>query len=220
VKSSDLIRLYPNVFHMAADGSWPSIERHGLLSTASVLDRWDISPAASERLLTERRDASEVLEHPVHGIAIVRDQKPLDVKTLSEILVDMTVSEWCGILNERVFFFLQPEGLHGLLNAKSYKASAHTVITLDTASLVAMHEDRIELCRMNSGNAQPHSRGERGRGTFKSIAQYPHPDRDVAKWSARPDVRELSVLSGVPDIRDHVVRVDRMQQSVVLERIV
>ena len=72
---------------------------------------------------------------------------------------------------------------------------------------------------MNSGNAQPHSRGERGRGTFKSIAQYPHPDRGVAMWSARPDVRELSVLGGVPDIRDHVLRVDRMQQSDVLERI-
>jgi hypothetical protein len=219
VKSSDLIRLYPNLFHMAADGSWPSIERHGLLSTASILERWDVSPETSRRLLTERRDESEVLEHPEHGVAIVRDQKPLDVKTLSEILVDMTVSEWCGVLNERVFFFLQPEGLHGLLNARSYKASAHTVLTLDTASLLAAHEDSIELCRMNSGNAQPHSRGNRGRDTFKSIADYPHPHRDAAKWSSTPDVRELSVLGGVPDIRDHIVRVDRMQQSEVLERI-
>ena len=149
----------------------------------------------------------------------MRDQKPLDVKTLAEILVDMTVGEWCGVLNERVFFFLQPEGLHGLLNAKSYKASAHTVLTLDIASLLSAHEERIELCRMNSGNAQPHSRGNRGRDTFKSIADYPHPHRDAAKWSATPDVRELSVLGGVPDIRDHVVRVERMQQSDVLERI-
>jgi hypothetical protein len=76
VKSSDLLRLYPKLFHMAADGSWPSIERHGLLSTAAVLDRWEVSPETSKRLLTERRDESEVLEHPEHGIAIVRDQNP------------------------------------------------------------------------------------------------------------------------------------------------
>jgi hypothetical protein len=131
----------------------------------------------------------------------------------------MTVSEWCGVLNERVFFFLQPEAVLGLLNAKSYKESAHTVITLDTASLLAAHEDVIQLCRMNSGNAQPHSRGTRGRGTFKSIADYPHPDRYAPKWSAKPDVRELTVTGGVPDIRDHVVRVDRMRQSSVLEQI-
>ena len=31
------IEMYPQVFHMASDGSWPSIEDHGLLSTAALV---------------------------------------------------------------------------------------------------------------------------------------------------------------------------------------
>ena len=34
VNEADLIATYPRLFHMAEDGSWLSIERHGLLSTS------------------------------------------------------------------------------------------------------------------------------------------------------------------------------------------
>ena len=47
VRTDDLIRLYPEVFHMAADGSWPSIERHGLLSSAALVDRWELEPTSA-----------------------------------------------------------------------------------------------------------------------------------------------------------------------------
>lgn len=221
VQSSELVRLYPQLFHMAADGSWPSIERHGLLSTAALVDRWAIEPvAARSSLLVQRREESQVIEHADFGMATVRDQKPIHEPSLAEALDDMTVAEWYGVLNERVFFFLQPERLHGLLNARSYKGSAHTVITLDTASLVAAHESEIELCSFNSGFAQPHSKARRGRRTFQAIAAYPHPERLIAKSVGQLDISELTVLGGVPDIREHVVRVERMQQSMVLERLI
>jgi hypothetical protein len=221
VKTSDLTRLYPRIYHMAADGSWPSIAQHGLLSTAALVDRWAIeSASARSALLTQRREESQVLEHTAYGTATVRDQKPIHEPSLAEALDDMTVGEWYEVLNERVFFFLQPERLDGLLNARSYKNSTHTVLTIDTASLVAAHESEIELCAFNSGFAQRHSKARRGRDTFKAIADYPHPNRHVARTGAHLDVAELSVLGGVVDIRDHIIRVDRMRQSEVIERLV
>lgn len=203
---------------MAADGSWPSIERHGLLSSAALVEAWEVAePGIRSSLLEQRREESRVIEHPVHGAAVIRDQKPMHEPSLAEALDGMTASEWYGVLNARVFFFLQRERMLGLLSATSYKKHAHTVLTIDTASLVAAHEGEIELCAINSGFAQRHNKVRRGRETFQAIGDYQHPVREVA--SKRGDVKELCVLGGVRGIREHVVRVERMRGGEVIERI-
>ena len=217
---SEFVRLYPRLFHMAADGSWPSIERHGLLSTTGLLDRWEVAPQVRSELLHSARVSSAVVEHPDFGRAIVRDQKPIHIPSLASSLDGMTVAEWLDALNDRVFFFVQRERMQGLLSARSYRGRPHTVITIDTARLVADYESRIELCGINSGFAQRHSKAARGRNTFQPIAAYRHPDREVPRTRPRWDIAELSIRTGVPNVCDYVVRVDRMQDAVVLDRIV
>ncbi len=219
VRTSELTRLYPEAYHMAADGSWPSIARHGLLSTAALVERWEIaSPGIRESLLQQRRPEQVAIEHPEHGVAIVRDHKPIREAALAEALIDMTTAEWFEVLNERVFFFVQRgRRLNGLL--KAYSKSPQLLITVDTASLVAAHESRIELCQINSGFAQPHQKKERSRDSFLPIAQYGHPDRKAPRASGE-DLAELTVLGGVPDIADHAIRVERVFGSDVLERLV
>jgi hypothetical protein len=216
---ADLIRLYPRLFHMAEDGSWPSIERHGLLSTKTLLERWEVAPDVATALGGEIRCESSVVEHPEFGRAVVRDQKPINTTALADALVDMSVGEWLDALNSRVFFFLQPERLSGLLNARSYRKTAHTVITIYTAGLVRAHGSRVELCKINSGFAQPHSKAARGRETFQTIADYAHPDREAPRSRPAWDVSELCVGGGVPDIREYVINVERIQADVVLEQI-
>lgn len=202
---------------MAADGSWPSIARHGLLSAAALVERWEVArPGIRSSLLDQRRPDSAVLEHPEHGIAVVRDHKPIHDGSLVDALVDMTPEQWFEVLNERVFFFLQKRRLESLLGA--YSKAPQIVITVNTASLVATHEDRIELCRINSGFAQPHNKVARGRRSFLPIAEYPHLERKVALKSAT-DIAELTVLGGVPDITNHVIRVERVFRGDVLERL-
>ncbi|WP_136709606.1 hypothetical protein [Agromyces sp. H66] len=218
MRTADLIRLYPQVFHMAADGSWPSIERHGLLSSAALVDRWDLEPAHRARLLAERREESHVLEHPIHGTAVIRDQKPIHEQSLAEALDGMTPVDWYGELNSRVFFFLQQRRLLDLLGARSYRNEAHTVITLDTARLVERYEFAIELCAINSGFAQRHSKARRGIRTFRSISGYPHPERAEPRAKGH-DVAELTVRGGVTDLGGLVVRVERTRGTEVLERI-
>jgi hypothetical protein len=110
------------------------------------------------------------------------------------------------VLNERVFFFLQRKRLDALLGA--YKREPQLVITLDTASLVAANESPIELCKFNSGFAQPHNKKLRNRASFLPIADYPHPQRTVANPRGE-DVAELTVLGSVNAL-PHVIRLERV----------
>jgi len=219
VLSRDLIRLYPELYHVSADGSWPAIERHGLLSPAALVTRWGIKQGAPQAaILGKRRGESRVLEHPEYGTAVIRHQKAIHEPSLEDSLEDMTLTEWYAALNDRVFFHLQPRFVQDLLSARSYRDDTHTVLTLSTKSLVAAHEDEIELSAINSGFAQRHSKEQRGRGTFLSIDDYRHPTRSHPT-SKSQDIAELAIIRGVRDLRDHVVRVERMREGTVLERL-
>jgi hypothetical protein len=217
VLAADLVRLYPTLFHTAVDGSWPSIREHGLLSTEGLLDRWEVAEQTRRELLTTVRAESTVIEHPVHGIAVVRDQGPLHPPSLQAALIDLTVEQWLQLLNERVFLFLQRSQVDALVGARQYRDHPNLVISVDTASLVAAYESRVELCRINSGFAQRHNHTSRGSATFLPIAEYEHPARAVPRSGAAYDVKEFTVVGGVPDLVDHVVRVERVVGEVVVE---
>lgn len=205
---------------MAAAGSWPSIEAHGLLSTSRLLELWRVSPPEwRESLLHQRRPRSLVISDPVLGDATIRDQIPLDPRSLEEALTDMTAEEWIENLNGRVFFFLQRQRLESLVNARSYKNHEQTVLTMDTAAVVGRYGPQIELCRMNSGFAQPHSKARRGSSTFLSISDFYHPNRDAPRERPQWDVHELTVPLAVADVLEFVVQVDRVKGEELIETI-
>lgn len=219
MQTSEFVRLYPELFHMASDGAWPSIQRHGLLSAAALVDRWEVSrDATRSSLLSARRDESQRLEHAEFGTALLRDQKPIHEPSLAETLDGMTVADWYRTLNERVFFFPQRKRMLELLSARSYRNDIHTVITFDTAALVAEYEDVIELCAINSGFAQRHAKARRGADTFTAISAYQHPEREMPRGTGH-DVAELTIRGAVPDVARFVIRVDRMQDGAVVETI-
>jgi hypothetical protein len=146
-----------------------------------------------------------VLRHPLHGTATLRDQKPLSRKSLERCLSDCTPEAWYGILNERVFFWLSRDRLKTLMSAAEYAGRMHTVLKLDTASLLAHHATKVELAHMNTGNTRPFAH-PRGPSTFRSLNEYPYEARRrLGDYSA---VVELTVLGGVPDIRDFVIRAE------------
>jgi hypothetical protein len=58
---------WPRLYHMAEAGSWPSIERHGLLSTTALLDLFEISGPRREAIESARRPESVKITHPLHG---------------------------------------------------------------------------------------------------------------------------------------------------------
>ena len=197
---AELIRLYPKVFHMADADAWPGIARHGLLSTRALLELYEVPEPLRGRLLGQHRPDSVTISHPVHGTAVVRDQKPLHPGKLAACLQDgVTVEQWLRLRNRRVFFWLQPERLERLLAARAYRGREHLIVTLDTARLLdATPTGAVTLSRINSG-ATVFRAVARGATTFLPVEDFPHPPRRRALVSAS-DVAELCVAPGVPDV--------------------
>src|SRR5919202_441104 len=91
---------YPRLYHITSAGSWPNIQRHGLLSTEALLDLFNVDGAFRRNILGARRPECVPIAHPNHGRAIIRDQKPLIESRLRDVLQDgMTPCEWYTLLN-------------------------------------------------------------------------------------------------------------------------
>jgi len=91
------------------------------------------------------------LEHPKHGVALVRDNKPMQEKSLERCLHGMTPREWYEHLNRRVFFWVERKRLLKLLGARAYRDRSHLLLEVDTAELLERHVDRVTLSPINSG---------------------------------------------------------------------
>ena len=203
-----LVANYPRLYHMAAEGAWPSIQQHGLLPTTHLVESAQLPAAERARMVEQRRPVSTVITHPAYGQLTIRDQAPLKEHNLAPALTDMTIQQWLEILNNRVFFWLRPERLGRLLGARLYRNRPQDVLTLDTRSLVEANLANVRLSPINSGSTIfPHAVA-RGSTTFLPIEQYPFAERRKTRGLADA-VTELAVIGGVPDVAAHVVQVDR-----------
>ena len=207
-----LISEFPRLWHMAEDGSWPSIQQHGLLSTSALLKHYEV--AKPQRALLESRRRPESVEISRKGLpnAVIRDQKPLHEEKLRACLEDgVSPEDWYRILNARTFFWVSRERLIRLLNARAYRNKPHTILTVDTASLVTAHLKRIELCPINSG-ATLFTPPKRGLLTFRPISEYPYEELRRTKGRSGA-LAEFVVKEGVPDVADHVIKVHRVDNG-------
>lgn len=211
VTPEEFSKLYPSLFHMAAEGSWQQIRRHGLLSTSAVLDLLGVSGARRRQLEEEPRAGLVVLEDESAGRFVLRDQKPLHPGKLSRCLVDMTVTEWLRLLNGKVFFWPTRRRCEQLLTARAYRAGAHTVVEVDTASLLERHGGRVSLSPINTGSVL-YNPPARGRFTFVPLAEVA-----IEDWRRRRHgheaVAEVAVDCAVPDVTALVRSVYRVEQG-------
>ena len=193
---------YPRLYHMAEAAAWPSIQRHGLLSTSALLDLYEVSEPARSRIERQRRAGFMTVVHARHGELLIRDQHPMTDASLAPALIDMTPSEWYALLNERVFFWVHEERLHKLLGA--YRHRENIVIVLDTAKVMARHAAQTTLSPINSGFSarfpQP-----RGRGTFRAIADYPFAEWAKKRGGLAKAVAECAVSGGVTNVVEALV---------------
>lgn len=205
----ELISNYPRLWHMAEDGSWPSIKDHGLLSTSSLLDLHGISGNERRAIESQRRPDLVSLSTNGVGSTVIRDNKPMSDAALNGCLTDgLTPEQWYTTLNGMIFFWLSKDRVHRLLGARAYRNRPHIVITVETASLVEAHLDNVRLSPINSGSTimkpQP-----RGRNTFLPISAYPF-ETWRRQRGKRDAVVELTVIGGVPDIVRHALTVQRV----------
>jgi hypothetical protein len=181
------------------------IQKHGLLSSSKLVELFEVPEPRRTQLLSAQRKESEILSHPTHGTATLRDQKPLSAKNLDRCLHDCDPASWYRILNDRVFFWLDRQRLITLMSAAEYANKEHTVLQIDSSHILKSYEDQIELAHMNTGNTRPFPH-PRGRDTFRSLKEYDYARRrKLADYSA---IVELTVKGGVTDIHKAVNRVE------------
>ena len=200
---------------MAEVDSWPSIKKHGLLSTTALLDLFQVRGELRRSLERKHRPESVEIRHPEYGVAVIRDQKPMRESALAQCLVGMTPEQWYRTLNRHVFFWVDSERLETLLSARAYRRRTHTVISVDTAQLLEFHGPNVRLSPINSGSTIYNPR-PRGVNTFLKMRDYPFEDRRRTRGVSNA-VAELAVQYGVSDISQTVVRVDHRRDSRVLE---
>ena len=206
-----LIEMHPQLYHMAELGSWPSIERHGLLSTTALLELFEVDLETRQSLTRHRRPEKVRIEHQELGSAAIRDNKPISDKLLDRCLMGMDKESWYELLNGRVFFWLTKRQLNKFLCARAYRGDTHTVITVSTELLIERQREEIRLSPLNSGAIHPGSLSKRGQGTFSPIDTY-----DIGLYSRRPRferIRELAVLHSVPNIPELVIDVEDIRCS-------
>ncbi|MFB9851951.1 DUF7002 family protein [Micromonospora andamanensis] len=75
--AEELIGHHPRVFHTMSATAWPSVQRHGLLSTQQLIDLFNLDAVERDRLLSAPRQRSTVLRAPGLPPAVIRDQKPM-----------------------------------------------------------------------------------------------------------------------------------------------
>jgi hypothetical protein len=215
---AELVALYPRLWHMAHEGSWPSIRDRGLLSVSAILDAYSISGSKRVALESTHRPDCVTLRKTGLSAAVLRDQKPMSGRRLEGCLDDgLTPRQWYELLNSRSFFWLSPSRIWSLLRARAYRASTQTVLTIDTASLVTAHSQNIWLSPINSGSAlfKPQ---RRGLATFQRIADFPFEERRSTR-RLQDTVVELVVDHSVPDIAEHVLAVHSVRDTKILSEI-
>jgi hypothetical protein len=190
---------------MAEVGSWPSIRRHGLLSTSALLSLFEVRGAERHRIESKHRPRSIVINHPKLGRAVVRDQIPMRDADLHRCLHDgLTPRQWYRLLNSKVFFWLTEERLERLLSARAYRDREHTVLVLATSPVLTDYADQVLLSSMNSGCTTPFAH-PRGRRTFLPLSKYPFKTR--LKGARANAVVELAVEQGVYNMERYVIEV-------------
>jgi hypothetical protein len=201
------VKTYPVLFHMAHHEALPGIRKHGLLCTSALLDLFEIHGAGREKIECQMRPASVEIRHPVHGKAVIRDQKPIvnDRRLQKALGNSATPRQFHKLLNSMVFFWVSPSRLETLRNAVAYRAEPQLVLTLDTRLVVEAYGQMITLCPMNSGccRPMPHPRSPE---IFQSIANYDFEHWSKKKGGASKGVVECSVKNRIWNIEKFLIK--------------
>ncbi|QWC86662.1 hypothetical protein KLP28_08345 [Nocardioidaceae bacterium] len=206
---TELVVRHPRVWHVVPAEAWPSVEAHGLLSAAALLDLHVPDEAERARLRRTRRLTPHRLGTPARpelGTAVLRDQLPL--KWIDQrIAPGSSVPQFLEALNARVFLAATRRRLDRLLHARANRGVPHLVMTLDTATLVARHLDSLDLSRLNSGAVTQLNHPVRGHDLWRSVADYPY---EAYRRRYADPLAEVCVPYALPDALDLLLGLEQV----------
>ena len=206
------------VYHLADAANWPSIQRHGLLSTQALLELAGLDQEERSRLNQQHRLSQFVLPNG----AIIRDQKPMPPTTLARCLHGITPPQWYALLNSKVFFWFDIERLNRMRKASA--PSPQIVMIIDTQRLLARYAECASLSPINTGNARRQP-ALRGPSTFVPYTAWLQNGwaSEASALGTRPRPKshppvELTITGSVPDIMDFVIDTRRLEPAELLNQ--
>ena len=216
------VRRHRFLYHVTARGSWPSISKHGLLTTNALLVKCGMPNSERCRISRRHRHRCKTLRGKKLGgimlTAVIRDQNALKKrgkKLEKEIEAQgdrISPEHWYERQNGRVFFYPSRAGAVKLARIYADQGHPQDILVVCTRSLVDAHRKEIELCAFNSGatNRQglrpKEKHGKWHHRLFESVDDYPYACWRDGKRRLRK-VRELTVRGGVNSIDRHVIKV-------------
>lgn len=208
------LRNLPEViFHVTLACNSLAIERDGLQSACALIDAAE-RRYAKFRAVRGYRDRTVILPTG----AALRDQRPMAPELLARCLEPpLSVVDWYGLVNARVFFWVDPARLKSYLKASA--RSDQVVYTVATESLVSRHANCMEVTPFNVGYAKRRG-AARGLRTFVALREWARTgwaaERAAGKRCRAPTAEpvELAVRGSVHDFHRFVT--DR--RAVIAER--
>lgn len=216
------VRRHRFLYHVTARGSWPSISKHGLLTTNALLAECGVPNSARPHIIRRHRDRCKTLHGKELGgillTAVIRDQNALinngdrlneEIKAQGD---HISLEHWYERQNERVFFYPARAEAVGLACKYAGEGHPQDILVVCTRSLVDAHLKEIELCAFNSGATnREHLRPTAEYGKwhdrlFQPVEDYAHICWPKGKRKLRT-IREFTVRGGVHHIDRHVVKV-------------
>ena len=141
--------LPESLYHLAEADNLPSIMKHGLLSTESLLELTGISKSEQTTILRNHRPDSVRLS----GTVQIRDQRPMPPAALAVALDDgLKPSDWYALLNRHVFLWPERDRMERQLGACGGRPQI--LLTFDGAALFDVFGGDAFLSPINSGNAR------------------------------------------------------------------
>ena len=194
------MRLPRTIYHLAEEANLRSIQEYGLLSATRLIAAARLSLADRRSLEREQRRGHTELPSGVQ----MRDQRPMPPNALQGCLVGLTPADWYGLVNARVFFWLDP----GRLNRQraACECRPQVVLAIDTARLIDAYAEQAEVTPINTGNAR-RKPAVRGTATFVPYTTWLKSgwESETKALGIPPRRRshppaELTVRDAVPDI--------------------
>jgi hypothetical protein len=198
VDDEELIERFPWLFHVTEAGAWPSIRRHGLLSTSALLDFFGVAEPLRSQIEAQPRPRDVVLANSHLGRVVIRDNRPLRPHILRRCL-NGAVSDWCRLLNARVFFWASERRLRNHLRARGHRGQPREILVVNTRRLLARYRESISLCAFNSGSALYPNAPRRGPDSFPPLDAYRF-DRCRSRRGVSDALAEVCVDRALTDI--------------------
>ena len=147
----DSVSCGPTLYHLSAEGSWPGIQRHGLLSSKLILNKFGIDEKRLREIETHRLSHAYPLHSEEYGSFVLRDRTTLSHAELTYALQGSCSSDhWINLLSQRVFLFAQKKSLENLLKAPLNCKLSHVVLEVETCKLFDRHASVIEVAEINN----------------------------------------------------------------------